>query len=134
MTTRPPLSTLIEYSGEREMTSGLPSLANQSITVLRAPTMTDHGAQVPDWTQQPQEIPVSGCSVQPIRGAEDELHRTGERADISVWAPVNTDVTAADHVQIDGYTRPFRVVGEPERWRGIGFLEHTVIRLSVWEG
>lgn len=109
------------------------SIARQTITVLRAVPMNDHGAVVPDWSQPPTEIPVTGCSIQPAKGQEDELHRTGDRADLTVWAPLGADVTAADHVQIEGYTRPFRVIGEPERWRN-GFLEHTVIRLQIWEG
>lgn len=112
----------------------LPSIAHQSITVQRAQTMTDHGVTVPDWSLPPIEIPVGGCSVQPARGTEDEMHRSADRADLTVWAPVNADVTAQDHVAIPGYTRPFRVIGEPEHWRGIGYLEHTVIRLQIWEG
>lgn len=112
----------------------LPAIASQSITVQRAALKADHGTQVPDWTQPPTDIPISGCSVQPAKGNEDEQHRTADRADLIVWAPVGADVTAADHIAIDGYSRPFRVIGEPERWRGIGFLEHTVIRLTVWEG
>lgn len=113
---------------------GLPvGIATQTVTFLRPQRRLDHGALVADWTKPGIPIVVSGCSIQPAKGAEDELHRTGDRADLTVWAPISADVAADYHADIDGYARPFRVIGEPERWQ-VGFLDHIVVRLQVWEG
>jgi len=109
-------------------------LARSTVIRQRAKRANDHGSLVPDWSQPPDEIPIGGCSVQPATNAEDMSHRTASSAVLAVWMPPDADVTGDDHLLIDGFTRPFQIIGEPEFWRGIGFLEHAVVRLETWEG
>jgi hypothetical protein len=48
---------------------GLPPIATDTITIVHPVIVTDHGAQVPDWSQPATVTTVEGCSVQPSGGS-----------------------------------------------------------------
>lgn len=112
----------------------LPSFARQTITIRRAPLVTDHGAQVRDWdSDDVAEHSVAGCSVQPLTGQEILANRDTVQAQYRVYAPPGADVEATDHVTFGG--DDYEVVGEPLRWPSpTGALDHVELLLNRWEG
>ena len=111
----------------------LPSFATQSITVRRAPLVDDHGAEVRDWDGDVDDHTVTGCSIQPLTGAEILANRNAVQAQWRVYAPAGADVEATDHVAFGGHD--YEVVGEPLRWQSpTGTLDHVELLLNRWEG
>lgn len=108
----------------------LPTFATQTVTVQRAGLVTDHGAQVPDWTN-PTVHAVTGCSVQPAGGSEDRVNRDAVTTQFTLYAPLDADVRATDRVVFDGVT--FEVDGPPRRW-ATGVLDHIEANLRVVNG
>jgi hypothetical protein len=112
---------------------GLPPIATDTITIVHPVIVTDHGAQVPDWSQPATVTTVEGCSVQPSGGSEDRAHRDQLGAQFTVFAPPETAVDALDRVYVGTYPSPLRLSAEPIRW-AVGFLEHVQLHLVAWEG
>lgn len=108
----------------------LPSFASETVTVLRAPLVKDHGSMVLDWSA-PTLITVAGCSVQPGATAEDNENREGVSVEFTVYMPDGADVTATDRVRLA--SGDYVVVGEPERWKSpTGTLSHVKVLLQRW--
>lgn len=108
----------------------LPSFAKDTVTVLRAPVVKDHGADVPDWSN-PTLVTVTGCSVQPGATGEDNQNRAGASIAYTVYMPPGTDVRFTDRVRLA--TGDYVVVGEPERWTSpTGRLSHVRVELQRW--
>lgn len=103
------------------------------LTVRRYPTVTDHGAQRPDFTGTPVEFDVLRCDAQP--GATDELlgRRDTTKIAWTVYVPVGTDVRSTDQAVLNHGSTVFAVSGEPGRWgTGTNALDHGVVFLEVW--
>lgn len=110
----------------------LPRFARQTITVLRAPQIRDHGSLIRDWDNaESHDIP--GCMVEPLSTDEDNEHREAVMSGYRVTAPKGADVLATDKIQLpDG---DFEVDGEPARQpSATGRLDHTIIILQKWSG
>ncbi len=105
---------------------------SDTITVKRAATVDDRGAQIPDWSATPTTFTVGGCDLQPGASAEDQANRDGQRAAWTILAPY-TDATAAitgaDRVRFDG--RDWPIIGDPEPWRHPR-LGHVKILVASW--
>jgi hypothetical protein len=110
-------------------------IANQSIQIARPVTMSVHGSEVADWSQEPAEIvTVLGCSVQPIAGDEDRAHRDQLGARIRLFTPAGVAIGALDRVWlVDHPGESFRAVSEAMTWSP-GFLDHVQFLLAAWEG
>lgn len=114
----------------------IPAIANQSITVLRAPLIDDHGVMVADWSSpEVTQTVLENCSVQPQAGSRDSAHRNAVEAELLVWVFGPADIQASDRIRVPGYSRDFIIQGEPGRWKSPGGrLDHIALRLGVWEG
>lgn len=104
----------------------LPSFATQSVTVLRAGTITDHGATVQDWSN-PVAHAITGCSVQPGGGAEDLLHGDVITILYTIFAPLDADVVDTDRVVVGGVA--YDIDGPVKRWE-TGVLDHIEVPLK----
>jgi hypothetical protein len=106
---------------------------DDTLTLLRYPTVTDHGAAVINLAGTPTARVVTGCDVQP--GAAPELleRRESTRVAWTVYAPAGTDVLFTDHAKVNGGATVYRVAGEPFRWgAGTSGVDHVVILLERW--
>lgn len=112
-----------------------PSIASQTIQIVRPVTRVVHGSEVPDWTQDPLEtVTVNGCSVQPTGGSEDRSHRDQLGGQFRVYAPAGTSVGPLDRVWLADYPNQyFRLASEVQSWSP-GFLNHVQLVLVAWEG
>lgn len=114
---------------------GLPPWCNDTITVSRAPLLTDrygNTTAVRDWANAVTH-PVAGCSVQPSAGTEDLQDRNAVVNRWIVVAPVNADVLATDRVVHKGIT--YEVVSEIRRPHGAtGDLDSTQFDIEKVEG
>lgn len=96
---------------------GIASFAQATVTVQRATVTTDrYGRETRDWSNLEAEFDLSGCSVQPMVGAET-FDAAGGRV-VSRWhfsAPGrDADVQSTDRIVYDGDT--FEVDGSVRRW------------------
>jgi hypothetical protein len=106
------------------------SLATQTITVLRAGTVTDHGTTVPDWTAATTHD-VAGCSVQPATGREERTNRDAITSVWRVYGPSGADVRDSDRVRWGGVD--YDIDGPVQRW-SVGFLDHIEFALRAVAG
>jgi hypothetical protein len=109
----------------------LPSFATQTVTVLRPEWVSNHGTVVADWSAA-SEHTVTGCSLQPITGAEQPINRDAVTTTWQLYAPAGTDLDATDRVRSeDGHI--YEVVGPIRVWSN-GVLDHVDAVLSRVEG
>jgi len=108
----------------------LPAFATQTVTVVRAGTTNDHGAQVADWTAATTHQ-VAGCSIQPAAGSEDQTNRDAVTTTASLYGPVDADILDTDRIQYGGVT--YEVNGPVRRWAS-GVLDHTEATLRAVTG
>lgn len=77
-------------------------LGDDTVTVIRAGRINDHGAQVPSWAAA-TTTDIKGCSVQPGVGREDRFHRDAALVAFTVYLPPDTDVTSDDRLRFRGH-------------------------------
>ena len=94
-------------------------LATQSVIVARAPTIDDHGNDVPDWAQPPEEHEITHCIVQP-QGAGLGPHEVLD--ELLLLAPPDADLLDTDRVTYGGVS--YAVVGGVRRF-ATGVLDHV---------
>lgn len=107
-------------------------LAADSITVVRAPLLTDeygNPSTVRDWDHAALTV-VTGVSVQPDVSNEDSGDRSTTVTGWKVFSDSGKDVDAlpTDRVVYDGMT--LEVDGEIGRWKFDGRLDHVEFRLK----
>lgn len=110
----------------------LPSWANQTIVRMR-PTLKDsRGSMIPDWTK-PDQLTISGCSVQP---SSTSLSQDGRVLGISdswtAYLPEGSDVKEGDRIVFDGMT--FTINGEPRKWTAAFTRSNIQLNLTRWHG
>jgi hypothetical protein len=89
-------------------------LGIHTIGVTRAPVVTDaYNNEQRDWTAATTTT-VTGCSVQPVVGAEVTVGRETVVSRWQVFAPEGTDLLATDRVAFAGDL--YDVDGEVQRW------------------
>lgn len=108
----------------------LPAFAAQTVTVLRAGAITDHGATVADWNAAASHT-VPGCSVQPASGGEDQVNRDAVTTGATLYAPADADIVDTDRIQYSGVT--YDVAGPVRRWQ-TGVLDHLEVSLRAVAG
>lgn len=89
-------------------------LGAHTVEVLRATTAEDeYGNEEPSWGTATTTT-VTGCSVQPVLGAEVTVGRETIVSRWQLYAPDGTDLLATDRVRFQGST--YEVDGEVQRW------------------
>lgn len=89
---------------------------NDTVTVLRAPLITDrYGAKVRDWAHA-SSTSWAGCTVQPYSATEAAVDREYAATHVRLFAPPGTSLLATDRVQHGGVT--YDVDGDPALWAG----------------
>ncbi len=110
------------------------AIATQTVTRLRGSAGTDtHSNITVDWTS-PGSLSISGCSVQPMDGAENLIGRDSVVSRWQLFLPEDADVTSADRITHKGIT--YEVDGSVQEWddpTGAG-LDHKVCFLRLVEG
>lgn len=108
-------------------------IGRKTITVQRAPLVTnDYGDQVRDWSN-PVETVVKGCDVQPGTTQEYLINRDQVTVAWTVYAPPGTDVTEYDRVVFNGTA--YEVDGHPAQWDSYsGRQDYVEIILKDWNG
>jgi len=112
----------------------LPSWCNDTITVMRAPWVSERGTKVRDWPKA-REHAVCGCSVQYSDTASlDRAHRAQAVATSAVvYCPPGADVEAGDRILHGGAT--FEVEGEPiEAKSPFGGCDHIRVNVTARRG
>lgn len=109
------------------------NLGTQSITRLRSTGSTedDYGNDVGEWAT-PDELPITGCSVQPGGGLEVHDDREAITTLYTVWAPIAADVVDTDRVRFAG--ADYALDGPIEVWAVGTPIDHKVIRLKAVSG
>jgi hypothetical protein len=109
----------------------LPSFATQTIAVVRPAWLDDHGTSVRDWDHTTSHT-VTGCSVQPVTGSEDEINRAISVTTVALlFAPADADIADTDRIRYGGTT--FEIEGSVRRYE-TGVLDHLEISLSIVTG
>ena len=111
----------------------LPSFCRETVTVKRASLVDSRGTKILDWSN-PEEIVISGCSVQPSTTSRDFDGRTVQVSEEwTLYAPQSSDIKAGDRIEWNGIT--FEVNGAPMPWSSpTGRTSHVWVRLSEWRG
>jgi hypothetical protein len=100
----------------------LPSFAKQTVTILRAPKITDLGTEYADWPNQ-EEIPLTGCLVTPGATADEQ----------TLAAPFEADIRPDDRIKLPQGT--FEIEGAPVHIESpTGRLNHTSAALKRYRG
>jgi hypothetical protein len=109
----------------------LPSFATHTVTVVRPSWADDHGASVRDWDNTTTHT-VTGCSVQPVTGSEDEINRAISVTTVALlYAPAAADIADTDRIRFGGVT--FEVEGSVRRFT-TGVLDHLEVSLRFVSG
>lgn len=110
----------------------LPSWANETITVKRAPYVESRGSTIRDWDRAVPHI-VEGCSVQPTSTSGELAGRTNTTTRATCYLPYGADVMAGDRIIWEG--TPYAIDGEPLPWKSpFGGASHLVANLVDWKG
>lgn len=110
----------------------LPSFANVTVTVRRAPFKEQRGTTVRDWAAA-TEHEVAGCEVQPSSTSRD-FERAEQLADSwRLYAPPGSDIEAGDRIVFEGTV--FDIDGVPYTWKSpTGRVSNMQCRLVEWSG
>lgn len=115
-------------------------LGSQTVYVLTAATVHDHGTDVEDWDAPTAgRVRVDGCLVEPLSGQEVLANRDATQA---AWRVLMPEVDAhGEPYRIDGRNRvefqgvPHGIVGDPGLHPSpSGTLGHIEVLASSWRG
>lgn len=110
----------------------LPSFANKSVTITRAPWIETRGTRERDWSNAEIHT-VRGCSIQPANTFSDRNQREAVEYDAVLYAPENADIQAGDKVTYNG--RIYLVQGAPMLWESpTGAVSHLQVMLGAQNG
>ncbi len=111
----------------------LPSWANDTVTRLRATTITQRGSVIPDWSN-PDRLAIPGCSMQPAGTSLTQDGRVQGTTDgYTCFLPPGADVLAGDRIEYGGNV--YTINGEPRTWHSpTGRVSNTQLQLERWYG
>lgn len=111
----------------------LPSWCRDSVTVWRAPLVSQRGTKVRDWSAATSHV-VEGCSLQPSSTTTEwGSVRQADESGAVLYLPPNADIEAEDRVEHAG--RTWAVDGVPYDWASpTGRVTHRQARLREWVG
>lgn len=113
----------------------LPSWCNDSVTVVRAPIVTERGRERRDWANATQAT-LHGCSLQPsaTETAFDGAQRDPSESTATLICPYGADVRKGDRI-VDADGRSWLVDGVP---MGVmsptGMASNLKVTLREWRG
>ena len=111
----------------------LPSFANDTVTVERAPLIESRGTTIRDWKNAvPHEI--QGCSFQPAEGSTAWTDaRQGVTVRAVLYLPPGSDIQEGDRVVYAGHK--YSIDGAPMPWNSpTGRVSHVQASLIDWRG
>ena len=111
----------------------LPSFCRETVTVTRAPLVSDRGSERRDWANAKSST-VSNCSIQPNTTNTDMTEARTERSikATGYFAP-DADIAKGDLVEWEGIR--FAVDGIPMLIKSAtGAVSHLRVNLVEWEG
>lgn len=107
-------------------------LGTQTVTRLRATSGSDeYHNDGEDWSE-PNELELTGCSVQPGGGGQYDDSRSAITTLFTVWTPLGSDVLDTDRIRYAG--TDYAIDGSVDRWEVGASLDHLVIRLKAVKG
>lgn len=112
---------------------------NQTVYVLTAPVVRDHGADVEDWDGDVVRVRVDGCAVEPLQAREILANRDASQAAWRVRMPMQDadgdDVEVGARSQVEFAGVPHAIIGEPLRHTSpSGNLDHIELLCESWTG
>lgn len=110
----------------------LPWFATKSVAIKHYPTISDHGADVIDYSQTPVRDEIKHCSWQPGSGAELDDRREATMRNGTLYLPPHVAIDGASIVEIEG--RDYSVIGDPADWSNMPLHPHIVAVVQRWEG
>lgn len=115
------------------------NLGGQTITVVRAGTITGRDPLGLPIRSADVRTPYEGCSFQPLLGKFASVEETPVDADLvtSRWRafmPPGADVTSSDRLEVAGYPAT-QVDGRPAVWTDeTGADDHLEFLAKIWSG
>lgn len=111
----------------------IPTFCNDTVTVLRAPWVSERGSKVRDWSQAVSHN-ESGCSFQIGATSSDTGEpREQEQAEAVLYANPGADFEAGDRVEFAGAV--WVVDGIPYgRTSPFGGIDYVRVSLRRWQG
>lgn len=113
----------------------LPSFCTETVSRLRAPYASDrygNEASTRDWSLA-TSVTITGCSVQPMIGAETLVDRDAVENRWILYGPPGIDVVATDRIVHKGIT--YEVQSDIRRWpSATGALDNTQLELERVDG
>jgi hypothetical protein len=104
-------------------------LGSDTVTRLRGRSRDNFG----NLQGSDSELDVTGCSVQPVSASESTDRGELTIANLTLYAPPGTDITATDRVRWQGDV--YAVNGPPAVWRDeTGAEDHVQAQLLLKEG
>ena len=112
----------------------LPSWCDDTVTVLRAPTVTRNGRSVRDWANATSHE-LARCTLQPstTETGFDGAQRNAAGSSATLICPHGSDVREGDRVSFGG--RTWEVDGVPLGTRSpTGHVSNVRVMLREWRG
>ena len=111
----------------------LPSFCRETVTVHRAPIISDRGSERRDWSNATSHV-IAECAIQPNTSGTDMTEaRTADSIRATGYFDFNADVQKGDKVEWRGIL--FAVDGIPMQIvSATGAVSHLRVNLVEWEG
>lgn len=111
------------------------AFSNQTVIVVTPGVKTVHGNETADWKNPAAAVPLPGCTVQPVQGAEST---DGRDATLVQWQVLAFNLEAAsaitekNHIKFGGLE--YEIVAAPlPNIFGLR-TDHVQILMNVWKG
>lgn len=103
-----------------------------TITRIRPAVKIERGSEVPDW-ENATRLAIEHCLVQPASTSLSQDGRIlGVTNGLTACAPVDADILPGDRIEYLGGV--YTINGDPQKWVGVGRLEHMQLNLVRWRG
>ena len=103
-----------------------------TIVRIRPAVKTERGSEVPDW-ENATRLTIDHCLVQPASTSLSQDGRIlGVTDGLTACAPVDADILPGDRIEYLGDV--YTIDGDPQKWVGVGRLEHMKLNLMRWRG
>ena len=110
----------------------MPRFARQTVTIRRAQSSNERGADVRDWSRA-SEYTINGCSVQLSTTSGNVSDREQASVSATIYAPQGSDMRKGDRVVVGGDV--YTIVGKPyDHVSPTGGRDYMSASLHLWEG
>lgn len=103
-----------------------------TITRIRPGEKESRGSVIPDWDNA-SRLDIPECLVQPSTTSLSQDGRIQGITDgLTACCPLDSDIIAGDRIEYQGEV--YTIMGDPQKWIGVGRLEHMKLNLQRWSG